>query len=64
MLHGYIKAAPERAYYEPIEDAEPFDGEGPELKDVWATEETLEVAVAHLPESRSNRADGSDRESV
>ena len=43
MLRDYIRAALERAHYEIIEDAEPFYGEVPELRGVWATGETLEA---------------------
>ena len=43
MLRNYIQAALERAHYEIIEDAEPFYGEVPELRGVWATGETLEA---------------------
>lgn len=42
MLRDYIRAALERAHYELIEDAEPFYGEVPGLKGVWAAGETLE----------------------
>ena len=43
MLRDYIRAALERAHYEIIEDADPFYGEVPELRGVWATGETLEA---------------------
>lgn len=48
MLRDYIKAALERAHYELIEDAEPFYGEVPELKGVWATGKTLEACRSNL----------------
>ena len=43
MLRDYLRAALERAHYELIDDAEPFYGEVPGLKGVWATGETLEA---------------------
>lgn len=48
MLRDYIKAALEHAHYELIEDAEPFYGEVPELRGVWATGETLEACRTNL----------------
>ena len=48
MLRNYIQAALRRAHYEIIEDAEPFYGEVPELKGVWATGETLEACRDNL----------------
>ncbi len=48
MLRDYIKAALERAHYELIEDEEPFYGEVPGLKGVWATGETLESCRNNL----------------
>ncbi len=42
MLRDYLRAALERAHYELIDDAEPFYGEVPGLKGVWATGATLE----------------------
>lgn len=48
MLRDYIRAALERAHYELIEDEEPFYGEVPELKGVWATGETLEACRDNL----------------
>ena len=42
MLIEYIQAALERAKYEIIRDEEPYYGEIPELKGVWATGKTLE----------------------
>ena len=38
-----MKAALEQAHYEIIEDDEPFYGEIPALKGVWATGSTLEA---------------------
>ena len=43
MLTEYIKAAMYKATYEIIDDPEPFYGEIPELKGVWATGKTLEA---------------------
>ncbi len=43
MLVEYIKAAMDKATYEIIDDPEPFYGEIPELKGVWATGKTLEA---------------------
>lgn len=48
MLRDYIQAALERAHYERIEDDEPFYGEVPELKGVWATGGTLEACRNNL----------------
>lgn len=48
MLRDYIRAALARAHYEIIEDAEPFYGEVPELRGVWATGETLEACRDNL----------------
>lgn len=42
MIREYIEAALNRAKYELIEDEEPYYGEIPELKGVWATGKTLE----------------------
>ena len=50
MLLQYIQAALDRAHYEMIEDEDPFYGEIPSLKGVWATGKTLE-------ECRHNLAD-------
>lgn len=50
MISGYIVAALSHAKYEIIKDEEPYYGEVPELKGVWATGKTLE-------ECRSNLAD-------
>ena len=50
MLVEYIQAALERAKYELIEDEEPYYGEIPELKGVWATGKTLEECRKKLAE--------------
>jgi predicted RNase H-like HicB family nuclease len=50
MIHEYIKAALSRAHYEIIEDEEPYYGEVPELKGVWATGRTLEECRLKLAE--------------
>ena len=42
MIKEYINAALSKAHYEIIEDGEPYYGEVPELKGVWATGKTLE----------------------
>ncbi|MDP1615448.1 MAG: type II toxin-antitoxin system HicB family antitoxin [Methylococcales bacterium] len=42
MIEEYIKAAMNTAHYEIIEDEEPYYGEIPELKGVWASGKTLE----------------------
>ena len=42
MITEYINAALSHAKYEIIEDTEPYYGEIPELKGVWATGKTLE----------------------
>lgn len=48
MLRDYTRAALEHVHYEFIEDEEPFYGEVPELKGVWATGETLEACRNNL----------------
>lgn len=40
MFCEYIQAAMSRAVYEVIDDEEPYYGEVPELKGVWATGKT------------------------
>ncbi|MDP2807574.1 MAG: type II toxin-antitoxin system HicB family antitoxin [bacterium] len=50
MIMEYIQEAFRRARYEIIDDDEPFYGEVPELKGVWAQGKTLE-------ECRENLAD-------
>ncbi len=42
MIKEYVNAALNKAHYEIIEDEEPYYGEIPELKGVWATGKTLE----------------------
>jgi predicted RNase H-like HicB family nuclease len=51
MIAEYIKAALKNAHYEMIEDEEPFYGEIPELKGVWATGKTLEECRDNLNEN-------------
>lgn len=48
MLREYIRTALEHAHYELIEDDEPFYGEVPQLKGVWATGRTLEACRTNL----------------
>jgi predicted RNase H-like HicB family nuclease len=48
MFCEYIRAALSRATYEIIEDEEPFYGEIPDLRGVWATGETLEECRGNL----------------
>ena len=50
MLVEYIQYALERARYEIINDEEPYYGEIPELKGVWATGKTLEECRRKLAE--------------
>ena len=51
MIVEYIKAALEKAKYEIIDDEEePFYGEVPELRGVWATGKTLEECRRNLAE--------------
>lgn len=42
MIPEYLQAALSKARYEIIDDDEPYYGEIPELKGVWATAKTLE----------------------
>lgn len=49
MLTKYIETAMERAHYKILEDGSYF-GEIPELKGVWANEETLEACRNELQE--------------
>ena len=42
MLTEYIEEALKKAKYEIINDEEPYYGEVPELRGVWATGKTLE----------------------
>jgi predicted RNase H-like HicB family nuclease len=48
MLTEYVEEALRRARYELIEDQEPYYGEVPELKGVWATGKTLEECRENL----------------
>lgn len=50
MITEYISAALTRAKYEIIDDEEPYYGEVPELKGVWATGKTLEECRHNLAE--------------
>lgn len=50
MLIQYIKAALEHSKYEIIDDEEPYFGEVPELKGVWASGKTLEECRKNLEE--------------
>ena len=51
MILEYINAALEKAKYEIIEDDEPYYGEVPRLKGVWATGKTLEECRRNLAET-------------
>lgn len=51
MLTEYIQKALEHAHYEIIDDDEPYYGEIPELKGVWATGKTLEESRKKLSEA-------------
>jgi predicted RNase H-like HicB family nuclease len=48
MLIEYIEKALKKAHYEIIEDKEPYYGEIPGLKGVWATGKTLEECRENL----------------
>ena len=50
MIVEYIEAALARAKYEIIRDEEPYYGEVPGLKGVWATGRTLEECRRKLSE--------------
>ena len=50
MLIEYIEVALARAKYEIIRDDEPYYGEIPNLKGVWATGRTLEECRKRLSE--------------
>ena len=50
MLIEYIEAALAKARYEMIDDEEPYYGEIPELKGIWATGKTLEECRKRLSE--------------
>jgi predicted RNase H-like HicB family nuclease len=51
MLLQYIQTALEYAHYEIIQDEEPFYGEVPPLKGVWASGKTLEECRRNLAEA-------------
>ena len=48
MFCEYIQAAISKAVYEVIDDQEPYYGEVPELKGVWATGKTEEDCQENL----------------
>ena len=50
MIIQYIEAALARARYDVIRDEEPYYGEVPDLKGVWATGKTLEECRKRLAE--------------
>jgi predicted RNase H-like HicB family nuclease len=50
MITEYINAALNKAKYELIEDEDPYYGEIPELKGVWAVGQTLEECRRNLAE--------------
>jgi len=50
MLTEYIEEALKRARYEIIDDEEPYYGEVPEFRGVWATGKTLEECRKNLKE--------------
>lgn len=50
MIIEYIEAALSKAKYEIIDDEEPYFGEVPGLKGVWATGKTLEQCRDNLRE--------------
>ena len=50
MLTEYIEEALKRAKYEIINDEEPYYGEVPELRGVWATGKTLKECRKNLKE--------------
>jgi len=50
MIQEYIEAALAKARYEIIKDEEPYYGEVPDLKGVWATGKTLEECRRRLIE--------------
>jgi predicted RNase H-like HicB family nuclease len=51
MILEYINTALEKAKYEIIEDDEPYYGEVPGLKGIWATGKTLEECRRNLAET-------------
>ena len=50
MITEYISGALKRARYEKIEDRNPYYGEIPGLKGVWATGKTLDACRRNLSE--------------
>ena len=50
MLIEYVEEALRHARYEMIQDEEPYYGEVPELKGVWATGKSLEECRERLQE--------------
>ena len=48
MIREYVRAAMEKAQYEIIDDPEPYYGEIPECRGVWATGKTLEECRRNL----------------
>ncbi len=50
MIREYVEAALSRATYEIIKDDEPYYGEVPKLRGVWATGRTLEECRRNLAE--------------
>jgi predicted RNase H-like HicB family nuclease len=48
MIREYVQAAMEKARYEIINDPEPYYGEIPECRGVWATGTTLEECRRNL----------------
>lgn len=50
MLSKYIRAAMERARYKIIDDEEPYYGEIPPCRGVWATGKSLEACRRNLEE--------------
>ncbi len=51
MLIEYIETALKKAHYEIIDDNEPFYGEIPGFKGLWATGKTLEECRENLMET-------------
>ncbi len=51
MLTAYIQAAMNEARYEIIDNPEPYYGEIPRLKGLWATGKTLEECRRNLAET-------------
>ncbi len=50
MMLEYVEEAMRRARYEIIDDEEPYYGEIPPLRGVWATGKTLEACRENLRE--------------